>query len=945
MRAATNLIILLTLTFALAPAKAQDVRLTLRGHVRGDNGQPIELASVVLNNSLGSITAADGSFAISNLPQGNYQWRVSCVGYEGASGTIRVVNGSEHLNVRLKELSLGLQQVTVTAKQSQMGSISQIGQEAIRHLQPKSVGDLLQLVPGNLTENPNLNDLSQANIREIGTNNSNAMGTQVVVDGTPLSNDANMELLSFTRSGVSSGSSISEHTTAGRGVDLRTIAASNVESLEVIRGIPGVEYGNLTSGVVIVNTKSGYTPWEAKLQADPNSKLVSLGKGFRLRSGGAVNFSADWAQSWADTRLHYKGYDRLTATAGYSHQFGPVSFNVRGAFYTSINDAKRDPQMSESYAEWESKNMGGRLAINGRYKPDSGFLTSLDYKVSGQLSRQYDWNKNWIFNPDGVITNTRRNGLQEGWFKRVGYNSEYEIESVPLNIYGQLVANKYVRLGEHAFTSAKVGLEYTYDGNRGQGLTYDEANPPQAQSSQRLRPRANKDIPALQTLSAFVGDRSSFAMGTMKAQFEAGVRLSNLFLNSAKSGGNKGFFVAEPRANININVLNSDNNRILDELSVNGGFGLSNKMPPLLYLYPDASYYDHVALGRWSDTESNRLALITTTVVNATQNPDLKPARSRKWEIGLTLRKGQAQASITYFNERHTNELGSLSQMLWINYPYFDLPEGATTPTFDAANGTVDYTLNGNRATATPTYYTARETWNMPANPIRSLKQGIEYTIDLGEWHALRTRLNITGAWFHIKRQRMETSLSNGTYDNRIQHISPYAVLLPEGSGSIQSRVNSNFAFITHIPVLKMVVTTSLQVVWRESSQTIYEDADGNSRYYQKSYADKDYMVVDPVGYYDLQGQFSPWTPADADNAQLNIYMARTQTYDLQPEVVRPWVMLNLRFTKELGRTGEISFTANNLTNTRQYRKNPNSNALYTVYPSMYFGAELKLRF
>ena len=284
-----------------------------------------------------------------------------------------------------------------------------------------------------------------------------------------------------------------------------------------------------------------------------------------------MNFSADWAQSWADTRLHYKGYDRLTATAGYSHQFGPVSFNVRGAFYTSINDAKRDPQMSESYAEWESKNMGGRLAINGRYKPDSGFLTSLDYKVSGQLSRQYDWNKNWIFNPDGVITNTRRNGLQEGWFKRVGYNSEYEIESVPLNIYGQLVANKYVRLGEHAFTSAKVGLEYTYDGNRGQGLTYDEANPPQAQSSQRLRPRANKDIPALQTLSAFVGDRSSFAMGTMKAQFEAGVRLSNLFLNSAKSGGNKGFFVAEPRANININVLNSDNNRILDELSVNGG--------------------------------------------------------------------------------------------------------------------------------------------------------------------------------------------------------------------------------------------------------------------------------------------------------------------------------------------------------------------------------------
>lgn len=948
MRTATKITAcIIALFFALHSASlyAQDEQFTLKGSVRSESGQPIELASVVLNNAIGTITRNDGSFAVSNLPRGTYQWRVTFVGYETATGTIRIASGSERLNVRLKELSLGLQEVTVTAKQSQMGSISTIGQEAIRHLQPKSVGDLLQLVPGNLTENPNLNTLSQANIREIDSNNANAMGTQIVMDGTPISNDANMEIMSFAHSGTSAGSSLANNSTAGKGVDLRTIAATTVESLEVIRGIPSVEYGNLTSGVVIVNTKSGYTPWEAKLQADPNSKLASLGKGFRLRRGGAVNFSADWAQSWSDTRLHYQGYDRLTATAGYSNQFGPVSFNVRGSFYTSINNAKRDPQMTESYSEWKNKNMGGRLAINGRYKPDNGFLTSLDYKLSGQLSRQYDWKSNWIYNPDGVITNTREQGLQEGWFKRVGYNSEYEIESVPLNIYGQLVANKYVRLGEKGNTNVKLGVEYTYDGNRGKGLTYDDANPPQAMSAHRLRPRADKDIPALQTFSAFLSDRSSLTFGTIKSQFEAGVRLSNLFLDSDKSGGNKGYFVVEPRVNLNINLLNRDNNSFLDDLSVNGGFGLSNKMPPLLYIYPDATYFDHVALGRWSDTESNRLALITTSIVNATQNPDLKPVHSRKWEVGLLLRKRAVQASVTYFHERHTDELGSISQMLWVNYPYFELPDGAESPRFNAANGTVDYILDGQQTTATPTYYTARETWSMPANTTRSLKHGIEYTLDLGEWRALRTRLNITGAWFHIKRQRMETSLENATYDNRIQHISPYAVLLPAGSGSIQNRVNSNFAFITHIPVLKMIVTTSVQVVWRESSQAIYEDADGNTRYYQKTFPDKDYMVVDPVGYYDLKGQFSPWTAADADNAQLNIYMDRTQTYNLLTDVINPWAMLNLRFTKELGRTGEISFTANNLTNTRQYRKNKNSNSYYTVYPGMYFGAELKLRF
>ena len=76
---------------------------------------------------------------------------------------------------------------------------------------------------------------------------------------------------------------MSEQTTAGRGVDLRTVSAGNIESMEVIRGIPSVEYGNLTSGVVVVKTKAGHTPWEAKFQTDPNSKQVFAGKGFNLK--------------------------------------------------------------------------------------------------------------------------------------------------------------------------------------------------------------------------------------------------------------------------------------------------------------------------------------------------------------------------------------------------------------------------------------------------------------------------------------------------------------------------------------------------------------------------------------------------------------------------------------------------------------------------------------
>lgn len=948
--------LLAILSLLALTATAQQARFTIRGSVTDDNGKPIELATVSLNQSLVTGTSASGKFQLSNVPAGTYQWRVSFVGYETATGSLTVKTGRETLNVTLHELGLQLQNVTVTAKQVQMGSKSVIDQDAIRHIQPKSIGDLLQLVPGNLIENPNLNNLAQAHIREIEDVQSgnkivydaaNARGTAVVVDGTPLSNDGNLQVFNANRYGSSAGGNdltVGENTTGGRGIDLRTVSAGNVESMEVIRGIPSVEYGNLTSGVVIVNTKSGHTPWEVKASADPNSKLAFVGKGFNLKGAGAVNFSVDWAQSWADTRLHYKGYDRVTASVGYSNQFGPLSLNVRGAFYTSINNTKRDPQMTEAHSEWKNNNTGGRLALNGRYMSDHAFITSVDYKFSAQLSRQHDWMSNWVYNPDGVITNTRLEGLQEARFKRYGYQSEYTIESRPLNLYAQLVANKYISLGDRDYTSLKLGAEYVYDGNSGDGLSYDIENPPQAQASHTLRPRAYSDIPGMSALTAFLSDRTSLSFGSMSAQVEAGVRLTNLFLNSDKSGGNSGYLVAEPRLNASLNLLNSRNNSFLDDLSLTGGFGLANKLPSLIYLYPDAAYFDNVALGRWSDDESNRLALVQTTIVSRTQNPDLKTTRSSKWELGLQLRKGQVSATVTYFNERHKNEYGFLTQPFYIDYPWYELPEGATLPTF-GTDGKLSYTLGGQKATATPTIYTERTSWALPSNTSDSRKHGIEYTLSLGELKALRTSLIITGAWFWIKRQRSKIDYSNVAFDTRQPTPFVNMVVLPEGSGNISDRVNTNFAFITHIPQLKMIFTTTVQVVWRQSSRTIYEDENGNSRYYLKHYDDADYWVADPIGYYDMQQTWHPWTAADAEDKLLNTYMARQMSYDLETEVIDPWAMLSMRFTKELGRTAELSFIANNLTNAHKYRRYKHSNAQYQVYPPMYFGAEVKLKF
>ena len=134
-------------------------------------------------------------------------------------------------------------------------------------------------------------------------------------------------------------------------------------------------------------------------------------------------------------------------------------------------------------------------------------------------------------------------------------------------------------------------------------------------------------------------------------------------------------------------------------------------------------------------------------------------------------------------------------------------------------------------------------TWSRAANSTTTHKHGIEYGLDFGEIKPLHTSLNISGAWFHIKRknENMPLNYINSSFD--------YVGVLPSGRGNLRDRFNSTFRLITHIPAIKMVFTTSVQVVWYESTQTIYEDENGNSRYYLKSYEDKDYLVINPVGY------------------------------------------------------------------------------------------------
>lgn len=913
---------------------------TVHGSVTEPTGSPVEVATIVLNRSVTVQSDFEGKFQFVNLKPGVYEYQVTCLGYETARGTFEVKNGQENVQLKLTPSALNLKEVTVVARNVK-GSKSVIGQDAIRHIQPKSVSDMLQLLPGGLTSNPTLNAAAQASIREIDADANSSLGTAVMLDGMPLSNDGNLQSLSPTKSGLGSTSTadgMNEQTTSGRGVDLRTVAADNIESVEVIRGIPSAEYGNLTSGVVIVKTKSGRTPYELKFKADPYSKLVYAGKGFGLRRGGAVNFGIDWSQSWGDTRRHYLGYDRITASFGYSQVFNPhgehpVSFNLRSSFYSNINNRKTDPQMNELQLNFKNENRGVRMAINGNVRMNN-WITSLDYDFGGEFSRTLDSNHNWVSNPDGVVSNSMESGVAPAFFLTKAYFSDYKIEGMPFMFYARAKASKYVQLAHNNYLNFKAGIDYRMDGNRGDGLTFDMANPPQAMGAHTLRPRSFKDIPTLHNLSGFFENVTNVRIGTTRLNLTSGIRLSNLFLNKNKSGQSH-LFVAEPRVNVTYSLLNSSNNRFFDDLSISGGFGLSNKMPALVYLYPDFAYFDNISLSHIGEGPTSSMALMTTDVVKNTTNPNLKPSSSRKWEVGLNFRIGKVKGYVTYFNERYKNEFGFSSNLIWLRYNRYNVPHGATDLAF--RDGQVHYNMDGAAHTATLKEMVEMDTWGRPDNRYESHKHGIEYALDLGTIPFIRTSLNIDGAWFHIKRMDSSSGI------NFINKSYPYVPVMPSGDGTVRDRVNTNFRFITHIPKVKMIFTTTIQVVWHESARSIYEDGNGNDRYHLSAEG-KEY-IVSPLGFYDMNGQYTEWKPEYENHPDYKLMNGNYMLYGFKADLVKPWVLLNFRFTKELGRIAELSFTANNFANASKWHVNKNTLGKRQLFPDMYFGTEIKFKF
>ncbi len=874
-------------------------------------GETIIAAAVNLKETeRWTITDENGLFEFVNIIQENYTLQIQYLGYEPYSSPVSVDQYlKKQLIIKIVPTSFEMEGVNVLAKNgSKMATSTSIGTAAIEHVQPSSLNDIMQLLPGNIAENPDLSKPQQISIREIGTDNNTAMGTAIIVDNAPVSNTANLQSMS-----TATGRNEEFSNVAGTGVDLRQLSTDNIESVEVIKGIPSVIYGNLTSGVVSVTTKAGYQPLAIKLKTDPKIKQIALNKGFKLPSDkGFLNLSFDYLSSFSDVRSKYKGYDRLTGQAAWSRVFlkktSPLSLNTKINYFTTIDNTKTDPDALTPEEEYRSQDKGLRFNLNSKWSLNRKFISNLQYSFSASYTRQESYQKMYRSSSGGVnaISLSLTEGENEGIFLPTEQLTELRIDGKPVNIFSQITLDKFLNFENGIINKLLLGGEYRMDGNYGDGQIYDINNPPFI-ARNSSRPRSFRDIPNLQTYSLYAENKLIIPFSGTKLVLQTGVRLNN-YQPSGLFNSDIGFYL-EPRFNVQYELINKANNRLLKYLSLNMGTGKTYRSPSLIFLYPDKAYYDLPVLDYYTGDPATQMIVFNSMQYN-TENPELKPYQNLKKELGMDFRIGNITGNITAFKEKLSDGYEFISKYEFIDrykYNTDSVPEGEKPDPSTLPKDYDDYILS----------------YRTPVNNKESIKSGVEFSFNFGKIDRLYTSFTVDGAWLKTTRfySILDYDVLPGSQSSeQYKEIGVY----PAGESKVSERLNTSLRMVTQIPQLRMILSTTIQVIWF-------------NKYYYPEYDEV------PLYLYDKDGNITEFTEEMKEDPDYKKYVKTKSDFYYLTEKMPPLFVSNIRLSKEIADKMKLSFYVNNFFNYRPMYQYTRGESYTRRNPSIYFGAEIKV--
>ena len=963
-------------------------------------GKPIEYATVVLEQTeQWAVADANGKFVISNVQEGKNTLSTSCLGFVTNTMELTIARNIDELKIYLLEDNLTLDSVVITAQDNSNSATTSrtIDKTALDHIQVVNVADISSLLPGGATQNSDLLSSQTFNLRAgaatgTGTEVGNSsFGTAVEVDGVRLSN--NSSFASFSTSGVS-------------GVAVNNIASTNVESIEVITGVPSVEYGDMTSGVVKINTRKGITPYTITLSTNPNMKQVSASKGFGLgqtRKGaarGVLNASLEYTRATDDMRSPYESYDRKQLQLTYSNLFDrgalaatPLRFSISASGNIGGMDTKADPDaFSENRTTVRDNSFRGNFSLD--WLLSRKWITNVELSGSAVYGDKHSrTHENWNSAQDSPAIH----GREEGYFMAQYYDDNPDAEVIlrpggyhystmcvddrPLNWSLKLKANWARKFGE-INNKIKIGVDWTGDGNFGIGqYTEDMSTAPNFWEYRYC------DVPFMHNVAAYIEENITIPIGKTRLNLIAGLRNDNTIIKGSAYGTTSSL---SPRFNLKYTIFSPKDrwNKTVKELSFRASWGVATKLPSYSVLYPVPEY---LTINTFTTTSTaGGAAMYAYYILPRTieYNSALRWQKNRQSEVGFDINIGGNKISLAGYYNRTVDAYRLENEYDRFTYTYtgtatlgdgfpiaaedriFRIDRETGTVTVSDAAGTVTETLDHRtRQRLTPTTFADNS-----INPIT--RYGLEWIIDFKRIAPINTTIRLDGAFYGyrmIDKNMVAYSPHAGTGADRehFRYVGYYLGGHSISNGRETRRVNTNLTITTHIPKIRMILSLKVEATLLQYSRFLSEK-DGGTRSYRISdrsdvlsftgesiYDGTGYAVTFPEYYTTFD---DPDTHRDymadliwANENDQNLYndlrslaLITGTNYQFKKEYITPYFSMNFSVTKEIGDIASISFYANNFFNNfAQLRSTWSGNYVSAsgYIPNFYYGLTVRFKF
>lgn len=918
---------------------------TISGRIAEDKTNiPLPGASVIINGTyLWAITNQNGEFTIAGVQEGNYHLQISFLGYVPATVPVNVHSHIKGLDIHLKENTLALDDVVVTAQapKNELNTRLIIGNNALEHLQVSNVSDISALLPGGKTKVPDLTNNNVFSLRDGGSTAGNAaFGTAVEVDGIRIGNNGSFGNLS--------------------GIDTRSITVADIESVEVITGVPSAEYGDLNSGMIKIHTKKGKTPWNILLAINPRTEQISFSKGLDLGNDkGVINLSGEWTKATQKLTSPYSSYTRRGFSAGYSNTFRKsLKFDIGIAGNIGGMNTKDDPDAyTGEYTKVRDNVFRAHTSL--AWLLNKSWITNLKFDASVY----YNDNNSHAHTPYSYASEQPAvHADQEGYFIAnklpLTFFADQIVDSKELD-YAASLKYEWNRLFNNVNSNLKAGIQWKATGNIGEGEYYE--NPSLAPNG--YRPRPYTSYPYMHNVALYAEESLSLPIGNTSLRLMAGIRWENLFISGTQYNN---LNTVSPRFNARWQL-----NR---NISIRGGWGVTEKLPSYHVLYPRQEYRDIQTFGvSYNNNESSYIYY--SQPYTMLHNENLRWQRNQNSEIGIDIDIARTKISLVGYFNRTKLPYKFTSTYTPFSYNVLQLPEGFSMPsnpqiTVDHQTG-IAYIRDSESSYWTPMdVKVTDQTFNRSTSPDNGpdvVRKGAEMIIDFPEITPIRTQIRLDAAYtytkyidnslsYYYQNGWSHTSLSNRSY----QYVGIYANgdnSSTTANGRRTHSLDANITAITRIPKARLIISCKLEASLVKRSQNLSEYNGGQYAFNVSGdnsttpsggniYDGNSYTAIWPVAYLDLNNEMHPFTSAEAENPEFAYLIRRSgNAYTFAADGYDPYFSANINITKEIGDYISLSLNAINFTNTRRYVTSYATGVSAIFTPNFYYGLTCRIKF